>query len=72
MAADCKRGCGVRSLEESLAFIRRIGRRRAANRGRIRFRAGNHERLFLSGDRPAAASDGRNNSSFSDQSRWQH
>jgi inner membrane transporter RhtA len=35
------------------------GERRTVDR--IRFRAGNHERLLLSRDRPAAISDGRNN-----------
>jgi inner membrane transporter RhtA len=50
MAADCKRGCGVWILEASMAAIRSTGHRRKANRDRIRFRAGHHERLLLSGD----------------------
>ena len=49
-----------RVLEAAVAFIRRTGRRREADRGRLRLRAGNHERLFLSRNRQTAASDGRN------------
>ena len=60
MAADCKRSCGIRVLEAAVAFIRQTGRRREADRGRLRLRAGNHERLFLSRNRQTAASDGRN------------
>ena len=41
-------------------LFRQTGRRREADRGRLRLRAGNHERLFLSRNRQTAASDGRN------------
>ena len=60
MAADCKRSRCIRFLETSVALIRRTARRREANRRRIRFCAGRHERLFLFGDQSAAAGHGGN------------